>query len=87
MNSFKPMTDAEREAYIARCGRQLVEAMAAGNRQEAVSWMQAEMLAISQRSPAQQARMTAAIDQAIDDGVNYFDSCGARHSAEFRRAA
>lgn len=82
-----PMTDQQRERYIRECGVLMVAAMVAGNRQEAESWMQAEMHAIGQRSAAQVARMTAEVERAIDDGVNYFAACGARHGARLRPGA
>lgn len=53
------MTDAEREAHIADCGRLMLEAMAANNREEAEGWLQAQNQAIASRSPAQVARMEA----------------------------
>lgn len=81
-----PMTDQQRERYIRECGLLMVAAMVAGNRQEADSWMQAEMLAISQRSPAQVAKMTAEVERAIDEGVNYFAAIGDRHAAQLRSA-
>lgn len=82
-----PMTDAERELHIQHCGYLMEQAMLAGNRQEAESWLQAEMQAIATRSPAQVDRMTAAIDRAIDEGVNYFSVCGARDAQQLRSAA
>lgn len=45
------MTDAELEAHILDCGRLMLEAMAAGNRQEADEWLQAQAYAIKCRSP------------------------------------
>lgn len=75
--STHPMLDAERELHIQSCGHLMQQAMAAGNRQEAMDWMQAQTLAIAQRSPAQVARMTAAIEQAISDGNDYFNVQGA----------
>lgn len=57
----KDMSDAEREQHIHDCGRLMLEAMAAGNREEAEGWLQAQNAAIAARSPAQVARMEAAI--------------------------
>ncbi len=51
------MNDAEREAHIKDCGRRMEAAYAAGNRQEAEQWLQAQAEAIRARSPLQVVRM------------------------------
>jgi len=45
------VSDAELEAHIRDCGRLMLEAMAAGNRQEADEWLHAQTVAIKSRSP------------------------------------
>jgi hypothetical protein len=81
------MNDEQREQQIKHYGHMVEQAMAAGDRHAAANWMQAEMLAIALRSPEQQARMTAAIDRAIDEGVDYFAACGSRDGQQLRSAA
>lgn len=54
------MTDAELEAHIRDCGRLMLEAMAAGNRQEAYEWLQAQNLAVMQRRPEYVAELERA---------------------------
>lgn len=81
------MTDQERELHIQHCGYLMEQAMLAGNRQEALDWLQAETQALGQRSAAQVARMTAEIDRAIDEGSDYFAVMGARHGAAARKEA
>lgn len=81
------MTDEQREQHIKHCGCMVEQAMAAGDRHEAANWMQAEMLGIALRSPEQQARMTAAIERAIDEGVNYFAACGERDGQQLKTEA
>ncbi len=49
--------DHELERDITRCGQRMRAAMAQGNQQEAMDWMQAQTLAIGRRSPAQAARI------------------------------
>lgn len=78
------MSDQERELHIQHCGYLMEQSMLAGNRQEAMDWLQAETQAIGQRSPAQVARMEAEIERAIDEGVNYFAACGSRDGAQLR---
>ena len=80
------MNDQQREQHIKHCGCMVEQAMSTGDRHEAANWMQAEMLAIACRSPGQQARMTAAIDKAIDEGNDYFSVTGALHGAQLRAA-
>ncbi|HAL40231.1 MAG TPA: hypothetical protein DCP03_19860 [Polaromonas sp.] len=52
----REVSDAELELHIQSLDRLMVQAMAEENRQEALHWLQAKTLAISQRSPAQRAR-------------------------------
>lgn len=59
LNNHQDMSDEEREQHIADCGRLMLEAMAAGNREEAEGWLQAQNQAIAARSPEQVARMEA----------------------------
>ena len=76
-------SDLDRELQIKHYGNLVVETMATGNRHAANNWLQAQMLAIAQRSPQQQARMAAEIDRAIDDeGNNYFAFMGARDAQQ-----
>lgn len=75
------VSDFARELQIKHYGNLVVRAMAAGDRHTANNWLQAQMLAIAQRSPAQQARMTADIEQAISDGNDYFAVQGAMRAA------
>lgn len=79
--------DATHEMHIQYLGARMKMSMDAGNRQEADSWMQAQVQAITKRSPEQQARMTAAIDRAIDEGVNYFAACGACDGTQMKAEA
>lgn len=79
------MTDQERELHIQHCGYLMEQAMLAGNRQEALDWLHAETQAIGQRSAAQVARMTAEIERAIDEGVDYFQVMGAREACAIGR--
>lgn len=51
------MTDEQREAHIAACGRHMLAAQAAGDAVTARHWLDEQNLAIKQRSPAQIARM------------------------------
>ena len=51
------MTDEQREAHIKECGRQMIQAYEAGDREKAMYWLQAEITTIKARSPAQIARM------------------------------
>ena len=50
---FDPEEDAAREAHIAHCGEQMQACYAAGNREAAENWMQAQAEAIRGRSAAQ----------------------------------
>lgn len=51
------MSDVEREVHIQACGRHIEAAHRAGDMATARLWLQAEMLAVKERSPAQVARM------------------------------
>lgn len=54
------MTDQEREDYIRDCGAKMEAAMAAGNREEALGWLQAQNLAVMQRRPEYVAELERA---------------------------
>ena len=86
-NSVKTITDYERELHIQHAGYLMGLAMHSGNREEAQQWLRAQMLAIRQRSPAQQARMAADIEQAIDHGNDYFSTCGSQDGQQLGSAA
>lgn len=75
------VSDFAHELKIKHCGNLLAKAMAAGDRHTANKWLEAQSLAIAQRSPQQQARMEAAIEQAISDGNHYFQAQGAMRAA------
>ena len=83
----KDMTDAEREAHIHDCGRLMLEAMAANNRQEAEGWLQAQNMAIASRSPAQVQRMEA--ERGLLSEPCFFVGAGdaARAALQGRQAA
>jgi hypothetical protein len=51
------MTDAEREAHIAACGRHMLAAAAAGDTVTARHWLDDMVAAVKQRSPVQVAAM------------------------------
>ena len=57
----REMSDAEIELHIQSLGRLMAKAMAEKNLQEALHWHQAETLAISHRSPVQQARQAKTV--------------------------
>lgn len=70
------MTDADRELFIKECARLMEQAMAAGNRQEAMDWMQAQRKAIAARSPEQLALLLAEEQRRLDEGLDYFGKQG-----------
>ena len=86
-NSVKTITDYERELHIQHAGYLMGLAMHSGNREETQQWLRAQMLAIRQRSPAQQARMTTQIERAIDEGNDYFAACGTRDGQKLKAQA
>lgn len=51
------MTDEQREAHIQECGRRMIQAYQAGDREGALYWLKAEIATIKACSPAQIARM------------------------------
>jgi hypothetical protein len=57
----------------------------AADRDEALMLLHLHNRAVLARSPAAQAARWAEIERAIDDGVGYFDACGA--AARARREA
>lgn len=65
------ITDTELEAHISACGDLMLAAYAAGNRQEAEQWMQAQVEAIRGRSLVQVAHMEGC----------YFENRGCAHRA------
>lgn len=71
-----PMTDADRELFIKECARLMEQAMQAGNRQEAMDWMQAQRKAIAERSPEQLALLVAEETRRLDVGLDYFGAQG-----------
>lgn len=88
------MTDAERELHIADLAGHMEAAYARfekygmpADRDIAWQFMHMRDEAIKARSPAQQARITTALEKAIDEGVDYFQVMGARHAAELRERA
>jgi len=88
------MTDEELEAHIFCCGQQLEAAYARyeryrvpADRDAAVELLHMRDRAIKARSPAQQARITAAIEKAIDEGVDYFQVMGARDGKALREGS
>jgi len=88
------MTDAEREQHIADLAGHMEAAYARfeahhdpADRDNAVHFMHLRDEAIKSRSADQQARITARIEEAIDNGVDYFQVMGARHAAELRQEA
>jgi hypothetical protein len=68
-NQPAELSDADRETYINQCGLMVVQAMAQGQRELARHWFEQKRLAIFQRSPEQQARMSAEIDRRIWGGT------------------
>nr|MDP2190614.1 hypothetical protein [Rhodoferax sp.] len=61
--------------HIQSLGRLMVKAMAEENRQEALHWRQAETLAISQRSPVQQARQAKTVKKiTVESGFPWIFS-------------
>jgi len=76
------MSPGELEAHIRDCGRMLEKEYALGNREAAEGWLQEMNLAISQRSPEQQAQMTAEIERRISEGPDYFQVIGRQHAQE-----
>lgn len=54
------MTDQQREDYIRDCGTKMEAAMAAGNREEAQGWLQAQNLTVMQRRPEYVAELERA---------------------------
>lgn len=79
MSTTADMTDTELERHIQDCGRLMLAAMEAGNREEAEGWLQAQNQAIAQCSPAQVARMEAARGLGPSGQSCYFDSMGETH--------
>lgn len=61
------MTDEQREAYIADCGRRMLAAHAAGDLAVARRWLDLEMAAIKERSPTQVALLEACFFTAQGD--------------------
>lgn len=53
------MTELELEEHIGDCGRLVESEMKAGNREAAMSWLQAMEEAIKTRTPEQVARLEA----------------------------
>lgn len=51
------VSDEELEAHIRDCGRLMVDAFEAGNRQEALDWLQAQNLAVKARRPEYVAQL------------------------------
>ena len=86
------MTDAERELHIADLAGHMEAAYARfekhgmpADRDIACQFMHMRDDAIRARSAEKQARITARIEEAIDNGVDYFQVMGARHAAELRQ--
>lgn len=53
------MTDEQREAHIAACGRHMLAAQAAGDAVTARHWLDEQTFAIKARSAAQVAKLEA----------------------------
>ena len=86
MNS-KPSdsSDAELEAHIVNCGRLMERSMGNGYAGLARQFQDLMLLAIGSRSPAQQDRITAAIEARLDDQKNnYFAAQGAEQGRALR---
>jgi hypothetical protein len=68
-------TDVQQELdrVIAELGRRSVKAYENGDPTGARIFLDRQMLAIASRTPEHKAALTAEIDRAIDEGVNYFD--------------
>lgn len=82
----KTMTEEEREAHIGDCGRLVESEMKAGNRESAMSWLQAMQEAIKTRSPEQVARLEA--ERGLLPEPCYFnDQAGRDVPAMLRRQA
>lgn len=82
----KDMTEAEREAHIGDCGRLVESEMKAGNREAAMSWLQAMEEAIKTRTPEQVARLEA--ERGLLPEPCYFnDQAGRDVPAMLRRQA
>lgn len=72
----KTMTEEEREAHIGDCGRLVESEMKAGNREAAMSWLQAMQDAIKARTPEQVARLEA--ERGLLPEPCYFHDQGGR---------
>ena len=82
----KTMTEEEREAHIGDCGRLVESEMKAGNREAAMSWLQAMQEAIKTRTPEQVARLEA--ERGLLPEPCYFnDQAGRDVPAMLRRQA
>lgn len=75
----KTMTEEEREAHIGDCGRLVESEMKAGNREAAMSWLQAMEEAIKTRTPEQVARLEA--ERGLSEPC-YFDTQGEIHRGQ-----
>lgn len=82
----KTMTEEEREAHIGDCGRLVESEMKAGNREAAMSWLQAMQDAIKARTPEQVARLEG--ERGLLPEPCYFHDQGERDiPAMYRRQA
>lgn len=63
--STTPMSEQELDLHIRDCGRRMVAAAAAGDREDCNQWRDRMYEAIRSRTPEHQARLTARIDSAI----------------------
>ncbi|WP_439606843.1 hypothetical protein [Hydrogenophaga sp.] len=63
--STTTMTEQELDLHIRDCGRRMVAAAAAGDREDCNQWRDRMYAAIKSRTPEHQARLTARIDSAI----------------------
>jgi hypothetical protein len=79
------MTDEQREQYIRDCGAKMEAAMAAGNREEALGWLQAQNLAVMQRRPEYVAQLERA--RGLGPGCFFLDAGEADSIAILRRQA
>ena len=72
------LTDDELEQHIVDCGKHFLKAHSVGDEEGMRHWLDTEVAAVRQRSPAQIARMEKAL--GLDQGC-YFEVKGAEARA------